>query len=252
MVSGSTIAFICHEKERNLKQQQLVQGMSLRSYWLTNFTFDILKTLLLSGITLLLLYFYSIEMPDIWVILLLYPFALIPFTYATSFMFTRESSAQNCTIFLHVIISSIGSVGVFMLRIIKETEDKGDTLSKVFKFLPSFSFSNSMLYSMSKDLMNTTRNYTEGDILQALYKREELPERTNITLESFDMANMGGDVTAFGIHCAICIALLICIETGLFVKLALCIKNSECCAKNCTNKNKPEAPTDDIPPTTEE
>ena len=165
MVSASTIAFICYEKEKSLKQQQLVQGMSLLSYWLTNFTFDILKTHLLSGMTIILLHLFNFDMPDIWIILLIYPFALIPFTYATSMFFSKESSAQNCTIFVHVFISSIGAGGVFMMRMVKQTENQGDLLSKIFRFLPSFAFSQSMLYSTSRETMNETRNYTESDRL---------------------------------------------------------------------------------------
>ena len=67
--------------------------MSLASYWLTNFIFDILKTMFLSLMTLLLLEIFNMDLPDIWLIMLLYPFALIPFTYATSFLFSKESTA---------------------------------------------------------------------------------------------------------------------------------------------------------------
>ena len=67
--------------------------MSLASYWLTNFIFDILKTMFLSLMTLLLLEIFNVNLPDIWLIMLLYPFALIPFTYATSFLFSKESTA---------------------------------------------------------------------------------------------------------------------------------------------------------------
>ena len=67
--------------------------MSLASYWLTNFIFDILKTMFLSLMTLLLLEIFNMNLPDIWLIMILYPFALIPFTYATSFLFSKESTA---------------------------------------------------------------------------------------------------------------------------------------------------------------
>ena len=93
--------------------------MSLASYWLTNFIFDIVKTLLLSGMTILLLHLFNMDLPDFWVILIVYPFAIIPFTYATSFIFSKESTAQNVTTFVHIIISSVGAVGIFTLRLTK-------------------------------------------------------------------------------------------------------------------------------------
>ena len=56
-----------------------------------------------------------------------------------------------------------------------------------------------MLYSSSREMLNSTRNYTEGERLQAMYKQEELPERNNITLESYSLANMGGDAVALSV-----------------------------------------------------
>ena len=80
-------------------------------------------------------------------------------------------------------------------------------------------------------MLNSTRNYTEGERLQAMYKQEELPERNNITLESYSLANMGGDAVALSVQCVVCIMLVIAIETGLFVKLAKKIGK-------CDNKKK--------------
>ena len=92
--------------------------MSRKAYWVVNFTFDLLKTLLVSGLILLLIEFYGLDFPDAWTILLEYPFAIVPFTYWTSFLFQKESTAQNCTIFFHLIFGSICSSTVFVLRLI--------------------------------------------------------------------------------------------------------------------------------------
>ena len=92
-MQASTIAFICHEKERKLKHMQFIQGMSAKAYWLINFLFDLLKTLLVSGTILLLIYLFELDFPDSWTLLLAYPFAIVPFTYATSYLFTKESVA---------------------------------------------------------------------------------------------------------------------------------------------------------------
>ena len=93
--------------------------MSPAAYWLVNFTFDLLKTLLVSGTILLLIKVYNLDFPDAWVLLMEYPFAIVPFTYATSFLFSRESTAQNCTIFTHLIFGTIASSSIFVLRLIR-------------------------------------------------------------------------------------------------------------------------------------
>ena len=100
-MQASTIAFITHEKERKLKHMQFIQGMSAQAYWLVNFLFDLFKTLLVSGLILLLIHAFALDFPDAWTLLLAYPFAIVPFTYATSFLFSKESISQNCTIFFH-------------------------------------------------------------------------------------------------------------------------------------------------------
>jgi hypothetical protein len=93
LMQSSTIAFICYEKERKLKHLQFIQGMSPSAYWLVNLSFDLIKTLLVSCTILLLIELFNLDFPDAWVLLLEYPFAIVPFTYATSFLFSKESTA---------------------------------------------------------------------------------------------------------------------------------------------------------------
>lgn len=110
------------------------------------------------------------------------------------------------------------------MRLIRQTEDIGDMLNDALKVFPSYSLSSGMLYASSKQLLNETREYTPAEIYNATTKLtgsairaaiESMPERTNITLESFDMANMGGDIAALGAHCVIGILFLIIVETGI-------------------------------------
>lgn len=149
----------------------------------------------------------------------------MPFTYATSFLFSKESTAQNFTLFLHMVVSAIGAVAVFLMRMVQETESQGDLLSYILKFLvPSFAFTNSMLYTSNRKALNETRNYTEGDRLKAELLGEELLPRTNITLESFDLANMGGDFLALAGQSVVFLVILILIETGILMWFANIIR----------------------------
>ena len=65
----------------------MIQGMSKLAYWSVNMLFDLFKCLLVSGLILVLIEMYNLDFPDSWAILMEYPFAIVPFTYATSFMF---------------------------------------------------------------------------------------------------------------------------------------------------------------------
>ena len=122
-MQASTIAFVCHEKERNLKHMQFIQGMSRTAYWLVNFLFDLFKSLMVSAMIVLLIEVFDLDFPDSWTLLVEFPFAIVPFTYASSFLFTKESTAQNCTIFIHMILGSIAASSVFVMRLIRQTEE---------------------------------------------------------------------------------------------------------------------------------
>lgn len=52
--------------------------------------FDIVKALLPGVITLGFMQAYRLLYPNIWLPFLLYPFAITPFTYVTSFLFDSE------------------------------------------------------------------------------------------------------------------------------------------------------------------
>ena len=64
--------------------------------------------------------------------------------------------------------------------------------------------------------MNETRAYLESDIWHARVKKIELPERVNITLENWDMPNMGGDFLALLINSAVCSIIVVIVETACF------------------------------------
>mmetsp|Transcript_42799 Transcript_42799/g.30865 ORF Transcript_42799/g.30865 Transcript_42799/m.30865 type:complete len:155 (+) Transcript_42799:2531-2995(+) len=99
----SIISFIILEKEKNLKQMQLVSGMYLSAYWFVNIVFDIIKTEV--PLSLMIAFFYILDTgyENIWVIFLVYPISIIPFTYAFSFCFKDDGSAQFVTVFVNFL-----------------------------------------------------------------------------------------------------------------------------------------------------
>lgn len=82
---------------------------------------------------------------------LLFPIATIPFTYASSFIFTNENVAQTITIFANFVFAGIGAIVVFILRIIESTYSIGDALLWVLKVIPSFCLTNSIMFASSKE-----------------------------------------------------------------------------------------------------
>jgi ATP-binding cassette, subfamily A (ABC1), member 3 len=87
LIPAIVTSFIVNERENNLKHQQLISGMSLPAYWISNFIFDLFKALIPSTIIIGLIYAYNLGWNDSWIIFLLYPVGVIPFSYVTSFLF---------------------------------------------------------------------------------------------------------------------------------------------------------------------
>lgn len=67
--------------------------MSLASYWLSNMIADIIKVYIPIFMIMLLSLVFKANYDGVWVLYLLYPLALVPFTYVTSFLFNKDSTA---------------------------------------------------------------------------------------------------------------------------------------------------------------
>ena len=93
LIPASIVSVILVEREKNLKHMQLISGMNLSAYWISNYIFDILKSEIPMVITIGFLYVFSLDYEGVWVLFLLFPFGAVPFTYATSFIFSDENSA---------------------------------------------------------------------------------------------------------------------------------------------------------------
>jgi ATP-binding cassette subfamily A (ABC1) protein 3 len=93
LIPAAMITFIMGERERNLKHMQLISGMSLAAYWASNIIFDVIKALIPSLIVIGLMNGFGVDYSNTWLAFLLYPIAVTPFTYATSFLFYKETTA---------------------------------------------------------------------------------------------------------------------------------------------------------------
>jgi len=71
----------------------MISGMRLKSYWIANFLFDALKFYILISTTIGLMYLYEYEYESSLIVLSLFPFGILPFTYVMSYWFTVDSAA---------------------------------------------------------------------------------------------------------------------------------------------------------------
>ena len=142
---------------------------------------------------------------------ILYPVGVVPFTYVMSFIFESENVGQTITIFLHFVFGGIGTIIVFILRIIESTSKVGDILAYVFKIIPSYCLTESIIYDAGKLAFTVTRPDLKRD-------------------SDWDLDLQGGNVLALCVHFAFWNLVLIAIELGAFKWTS--------CFYNLASKNK--------------
>ena len=72
---------------------QMISGVSLPAYWLSNMISDIVKTYVPIFIILILTAAFKLVQDGMPLLFLLYPICIVPFTYVTSFLFTGDTVA---------------------------------------------------------------------------------------------------------------------------------------------------------------
>ena len=122
------VTFIVKERENNIKHQHLVSGVSILAYWLSSFAWDLVKYMIPGIITPLLIRAFNLKAlvepisvyNSIWSLFILFGFAIIPYTYAVSFLFKSYSIAQFFIFLLNLIVGVIGGLAVWVLIIISD------------------------------------------------------------------------------------------------------------------------------------
>lgn len=94
---------------------QLISGLRIEAYWLSNLIADIVKLYIPIFMILLLAVIFQSNYNGVWVLMMLLPPALVPFTYCTSFLFSKDSTAQITTLFMGYFIYSVMAILVFIL-----------------------------------------------------------------------------------------------------------------------------------------
>jgi len=87
------VSFIVMERVDNLRHMQVISGMSLPAYWLANMIADMIKLYIPIVIIILISIAFDSNYPGTWVLFMLLPPALVPFTYCTSFLFSKDNTA---------------------------------------------------------------------------------------------------------------------------------------------------------------
>jgi len=151
-IPASLITFIVKERESTMKHQQLVSGLSVTAYWLSNYFVDIIKYMIPGILNCVMAFVLKAEgltqgekANVLWAIFLTYGFSVVSFVYLTSFMFKDYSVAQTITFFFHFGTGFIGGLAVGMLRMFDLTNKIAWMEQWFFRPFPTFALTYGLL-----------------------------------------------------------------------------------------------------------
>ncbi len=144
--------YIIKERQTKVKHQQVVCGVSVFAYWCSNFTVDFIKYLVPAVFSSLMCKAFDMKalVEDdnwavMWLLFLLYGYAVIPFTYLLSFLFKDPGSGQLVLFFFNLVTGGIVTIVIFILRIISSTRSFAKQIHFFLRIFPSFTFGYGVL-----------------------------------------------------------------------------------------------------------
>jgi ATP-binding cassette subfamily A (ABC1) protein 1 len=153
---GSYIVFIVKERESNAKHLQVISGVNIYAYWLSNYVWDLTSFSLTAFICCIWVRFDdapSLNQGEHFTIILvavtLYGLSVISFTYLCSFLFKSASTAQNTMIMVYVVAGILMTIVSFVLNALKAgSDDRGylQYVSFFFRLFPNFCLGDTIFF----------------------------------------------------------------------------------------------------------
>ena len=140
LIPSSFIAMLVKERRNNSKHLMKVSGINILSYWIVNYVFELWKYYVACGICIFFIWVFDHYRKYLTLLYILYGPAMVSSTYVLSFLFKKESSAQNGAILLNVLIGALGGIVVLIFRGVEKGNKTGKNLEYIFSILPSFCF----------------------------------------------------------------------------------------------------------------
>ena len=161
LIPSNIITSILKEKENKLKHLQILSGLSLFSYWLNNYIFELLKYLIISIFSYIILILFDFEDKYLIILYFLYGPAMISFTYFLSYFIDNEGHGQTITLLINLLFGTLGSSAIMILRTNEDAKNLGKILSYFFRIVPSFCLSYGYNELISKDLLFSIDNHLD-------------------------------------------------------------------------------------------
>ncbi|KAH9679342.1 ABC transporter A family member 1 [Citrus sinensis] len=134
-IPASFAVAIVKEREVKAKQQQLISGVSVLSYWTSTYIWDFISFLFPSSCAIILFYIFGLDqfvgrgclLPTV-LIFLGYGLAIASSTYCLTFFFSDHTMAQNVVLLVHFFTGLILMVISFIMGLLEATRSANSLL----------------------------------------------------------------------------------------------------------------------------
>ena len=133
------ISHLVKERENSSKHLMRITGMSIISYWIVNYIYELTKYYITLGICLLLLRAFKYYKKFFYIFYLLYGPGLISLTYLLSF-YLNDSNAQNAIVIMNLAIGDLGAIVIYLFRLLHSTKKIALFVEYILTLIPTFSF----------------------------------------------------------------------------------------------------------------
>ena len=233
LIPSNFITIIIKEKENNSKHLQIISGISLMSYWVNNYIFELGKYYIIGGVCILFLKIFGFYEDFVYILYLLYGPSMVSFTYLFSFIFKKEGAGQTMVIIVNLIIGALGGTAVFIMRISEKLIKYAKTIAYIFRIIPSFCFCygyNCLLnryWIFAADLQNEFN----GENYELSWSTAYLMVLSRKKNDILKLKYMGSDCIYLAVESAVYLLILVFLEN--FEKLF-----SFCFTSDLPRKNK--------------
>jgi len=233
LIPANFVTIIIREKENNSKHLQIISGISLMSYWVNNFIFELAKYYIIGAICLVILKLFGFYEDYLVILYILYGPPMVAFTYIIGSLVKNEGTGQVLVILINLLFGAIGGTAVFIMRMYQKLMDTAILLAKIFRIIPSFCFCygyNTLLnryFVFATDLKRDNDANISWSVAYLIVLRERSSDYV------LKIKYIGSDLIYLGI------------ESIVYILILVIIQNSDRIFLSCvTSKMKPK---DNIP-----
>ena len=177
LIPSNFITIIIREKENKSKRLQLLSGLSIYTYWINNYIFELIKYYVVVGICFIIVYIFKFYEKYLAIFYLFYGPSLVSFTYVISYFINSEGAGQIIVLLINLIIGALLGSAVLILRTNENMKKLGIVLSYIFRLIPCFCISYGYNQLISRKVLfaiDYFKNYNK-DEYESLKKKYNDP-----------------------------------------------------------------------------